>query len=350
MQCPVCGEPLPDAGDVLDGLDTRFAPCPDCPSGRLDPRKAPGEQPEPCSCGRRSLDGVMAAVHAVFVDEGLLDPAAPLAAVGTPLLHPLFPMRRPPFLPPESLVLLTRSATPSSARRLLTEVPEIRGVVLDRGVVPGVGGAAHVTLAGLRRLRGGPFYAARTACALQAGLDLPSRGPPFQRPEGDRDRRRPPPNPARPLHRHLRRRRHPRARRSPPARPDGRAERRLGAGHLVRRAEHHREPRGPARRRGRTSRVRTPTCARPGSATTPSRSLSRAERRNFGSTTEASGSCLRFCRPAGPGSQPSTRSKRSRSGSPGSRADGRIVPVERYLSLEGGNKYRELARVARRHL
>ncbi len=45
-------------------------------------------------------------------------------------------------------MLLTRRATPSSARRLLAEVPEIRGVVLDRGVVPGVGGAAHTLLAG----------------------------------------------------------------------------------------------------------------------------------------------------------------------------------------------------------
>lgn len=148
MQCPVCGEPLPDAGAVLDGLDARFAPCPDCPPGRLDPRKPPGETPEPCACGRRSLDGVMAAVHAVLADEEGLDPAAPLAAVGTPLLHPLFPMRRPPFLPPGSLVLLTRRATPTSARRLLAEVPEVRGVVLDRGVVPGVGGETHTLLAG----------------------------------------------------------------------------------------------------------------------------------------------------------------------------------------------------------
>lgn len=148
MQCPVCGEPLPDAGAVLDGLDARFAPCPDCPQGRLDPRKPPGETPEPCACGRRSLDGVMAAVHAVLADEGGLDPGAPLSAGGTPLLHPLFPMRRPPFLPPGSLVFLTRHATQASARRLLAEVPEVRGVVLDRGVVPGARGAAHTLLAG----------------------------------------------------------------------------------------------------------------------------------------------------------------------------------------------------------
>jgi hypothetical protein len=90
----------------------------------------------------------MAAVHAVLVDEGDLDPRAPLAAVGTPLLHPLFPMRRSPFLPLESLVLLTRVATPAAAHRILAEVPEVRGIVLDRGIVPGVGGAAHTLLAG----------------------------------------------------------------------------------------------------------------------------------------------------------------------------------------------------------
>src|SRR5512138_1742548 len=106
MQCPVCGEPLPDAGAILDGLDARFAPCPLCPPFRLDPRQPPRELSCRCDCGRRSLDGVMTAIHAVLISEGNLSPGAPLAAVGTPLLHPLFPMRRPPFLPPDSLVLL----------------------------------------------------------------------------------------------------------------------------------------------------------------------------------------------------------------------------------------------------
>ncbi len=148
MQCPVCGEQIPDAGEVLDGLGARFAPCPDCPPGRLDPHVPPGEACGPCACGKRPLDHVMAAVHTVLVAEGGLDPTAPLAAIGTPLLHPLFPMRRPPFLPPKSLVLLTRRATPPSARRIFEEVPEVRGVVLDRGIVPGVRGETHTLLAG----------------------------------------------------------------------------------------------------------------------------------------------------------------------------------------------------------
>ena len=148
MRCPVCGEFLPDAGAVLDGLAARFAPCPDCLPGRLDPRVPPGEACGPCACGRRPLDHVMAAVHAVLVAEGSLDATAPLAAVGTPLPHPLFSMRRPPFLPPTSLVLLARQVTPSSARRIVAEVPEVRGVVLDRGIVPGVRSETHALLAG----------------------------------------------------------------------------------------------------------------------------------------------------------------------------------------------------------
>jgi hypothetical protein len=148
MECPVCGEPLADAGTVLEGLGDRFAPCPDCPPGRFDPREPPGDPPAPCSCGRRSLDGVMAAVHAILADERELEPGAPLRAVGTPLLHPLFPLRRPPFLPARSLVLLSRRVSRASARRLVAEVPEVRGVVLDRGIVPGAGGAVHDLLAG----------------------------------------------------------------------------------------------------------------------------------------------------------------------------------------------------------
>lgn len=148
MLCPVCSESLPNAGEVLNGLDRRFAPCPDCATGRLDPRIPPHGGNEPCTCGRRSIDHVMAAIHAVFVDEGRLAPQAPLAGVGSPLLHPLFPMSRLPFLPPGSLILLSRHATPASARRLLLEIPELKGVVLDRHLVPGVGGTCHELLAG----------------------------------------------------------------------------------------------------------------------------------------------------------------------------------------------------------
>jgi len=176
MHCPVCGEDLPEAGAVLDGLASQFAPCPACRPAELDPRRPPDRVPGPCSCGRRPLDGVMAAAHAILVDEGALRPDAPLAAVGTPLLSPLAPLRRPPFLPRASLVLLSPHATRASARRLMAGVPELKGVVGDRRLVPGADGRTHDLLAGcdvyatIRFTPAGPLvlYRQASSCHIEA--------------------------------------------------------------------------------------------------------------------------------------------------------------------------------------
>ncbi|HQJ87419.1 MAG TPA: hypothetical protein PLY91_02610 [Methanoregulaceae archaeon] len=176
MRCPVCGRFLPGAASVLDALAERFAPCQACRPSLLDPRRPPDHHPEPCVCGRRSLDGVMAAVHRVLVDEGALCPDAPLASVGSPLLSPLAPLRRPPHLPRRSLILQTLHATPASARRLLDEVPELKGVVADRRIVPGVDGRTHDLLAGcdvystVRITPAGPLvlYRQASSCHIEA--------------------------------------------------------------------------------------------------------------------------------------------------------------------------------------
>ncbi|MGD9936211.1 MAG: hypothetical protein AB7S61_01900 [Methanoregulaceae archaeon] len=176
MRCPVCGQELPQAGTVLDALAERFAPCRACRPSLLDPRRPPDHVPEPCSCGRRSLDGVMAAVHWILVNEGDLRPDAPLAAVGTPLLSPLAPLRRPPHLPKRSLILQSPHTTPGSARRLLEEVPELKGVVADRRLVPGVDGRTHDLLAGcdvyptVRFTPAGPLvlYRQASSCHIEA--------------------------------------------------------------------------------------------------------------------------------------------------------------------------------------
>ncbi len=176
MHCPVCGEDLPEAGIVLEGLATRFAPCPACRPAGFDPQRPPDRVPAPCACGRRPLDGVMAAAHAILVDEGLLRPDAPLATVGTPLLSPLAPLRRPPHLPPASLVLQSPHATPSSARRLMAEIPELKGVVGDRQLIPGADGRTHDLLAGcdvyatVRFTPAGPLvlYRQASSCHIEA--------------------------------------------------------------------------------------------------------------------------------------------------------------------------------------
>ena len=85
--------------------------------------------------------------------EGDLAGTEPLAAAGTPLVHPGYAMRSAPYLPPNSLVLLTRSAGERTAARLIAEVPEVRGVVRTGAGAPGLSDtdaepAEHTLLAG----------------------------------------------------------------------------------------------------------------------------------------------------------------------------------------------------------
>jgi hypothetical protein len=96
------------------------------------------EYAEPCSCGKRFIDEVFAHMYVIMVEESDLNPTDPLIAVGSPLVHPGFAMDRPPFLPEKSLVLLTTRATKITAERLVTEVPEIRGIVKKGDFVPGI--------------------------------------------------------------------------------------------------------------------------------------------------------------------------------------------------------------------
>ena len=142
MSCPVCGHDcVADASTVLAGLPGRFDPCPDCTGLIYDKWSPPPDidtaEPRP-TCGRRFIDEVFAHIYRVMVDEGDLAAAEPLASVGTPLVHPGFAMRNPPYLPPRSLLLFSRHVSERTARRLVAGVPEIRGVVRTVDGTPGI--------------------------------------------------------------------------------------------------------------------------------------------------------------------------------------------------------------------
>jgi hypothetical protein len=141
MKCPVCGEDCVHyAHELIDTIHDVFAPCKHCETRTLN-KNAPLTDmsiPPVCSCGKRFIDAAVAHAYLIMREEGDLPEGAPLKEVGVPLVHPGFAMTRPPFLPERSLVLLSKVVTASSARRLVEEVPEIRGVVKDRGIIPGL--------------------------------------------------------------------------------------------------------------------------------------------------------------------------------------------------------------------
>ena len=141
MECPVCGSDcVQPAPEILKGLLTRFHPCARCRMRVLD-KRTPLIKPdysEPCSCGKRFIDDVFAHMYVIMRDEGDLTSRDPLIAVGSPLIHPGFAMDRPPFLPGKSLLLLSGRIHEKAARRIVDEVPEVRGVVKTAAFVPGL--------------------------------------------------------------------------------------------------------------------------------------------------------------------------------------------------------------------
>jgi hypothetical protein len=141
MKCPVCGEDcVKEAHELIERMASEFSPCPDCSSPVLDKNipPPPGSYGEPCRCGKRFIDDVYAHLYAILVSEGVFSGKEPLREVGTPLVHPGFHMKSPPYLPENSLVLLSRAVEKKVADRMIQEVPEVRAVVKFENFTPGV--------------------------------------------------------------------------------------------------------------------------------------------------------------------------------------------------------------------
>ena len=138
----------------------------------------------PCSCGKRFIDEVFAHMYVIMREEGDLTSRDPLIAVGSPLIHPGFAMDLPPFLPAKSLLLLSGKVQEKAARRIVAEVPEVRGVVKTAEFVPGL--VSHDSECGTPGLYApcrvrcqGRYLPARhrASCRVQAAVPHPYRVP-----------------------------------------------------------------------------------------------------------------------------------------------------------------------------
>ncbi|MDD1708842.1 MAG: hypothetical protein LUQ33_06700 [Methanoregulaceae archaeon] len=141
MKCPVCGDDcVREAHEIIGMIPAVFARCSDCRMIVLDKSLPPPPDAyhESCRCGRRFLDEVFAHIYAILVREGLLTGREALRDVGSPLLHPGYQILKPPFLPKNSLVLLSRYPDHAAARMIVDEIPEVRGVVRSGAFIPGV--------------------------------------------------------------------------------------------------------------------------------------------------------------------------------------------------------------------
>jgi hypothetical protein len=81
------------------------------------------------NCDKRHLDIVMAHILKIMIDYGLKDKESNLRDVCVPLITPAYPTKSVPYLPEDSLVILSGKMDVICANEILKKVPEVRGVL-----------------------------------------------------------------------------------------------------------------------------------------------------------------------------------------------------------------------------
>jgi hypothetical protein len=85
------------------------------------------------TCGKRHIDYVMGHVMSILISRGLKNGRAPLKDVGSPLIVYGFELFEPPRMGTKSLILLLDDIDEDAARRIVADVPEVKGVLKRTG-------------------------------------------------------------------------------------------------------------------------------------------------------------------------------------------------------------------------
>lgn len=134
-----CGDAcIQPASMVLKNIELFYSPCDRCKTWKLK-KFSPlarqiglneiGTTFGSCDCGKRQLDIVMAHVLKIMIDEGVKNKKSSLRNVGTPLITPAYPLNFVPYLPKNSMVILSNEMTKDCAQKIVDEVNEVKGVL-----------------------------------------------------------------------------------------------------------------------------------------------------------------------------------------------------------------------------
>ncbi len=131
----VCIQP---ASVVLQDIKLFYRPCEHCKTWKLKKFSPLARQIDIneidttfglCDCGKRHLDIVIAHVLKIMIEEGVKDEKSTLRNACTPLVTPAYPLDFVPYLPKNSMVILSREMTEDCAQRIVDEVDEVKGVL-----------------------------------------------------------------------------------------------------------------------------------------------------------------------------------------------------------------------------
>jgi len=138
IKCRCGGTCIKPAQAVLGEIESFYSPCPECEFPQLmkfSPLKHQVNLNEidtdfgGCNCGKRHLDIVIAHALKIMVEEEVKDEKSSLRNTCTPLITPAFPLNSAPYLPENSMVILSDEVSRECAQRILNEIREVKGVL-----------------------------------------------------------------------------------------------------------------------------------------------------------------------------------------------------------------------------
>lgn len=138
IRCRCGGACIKPASIILNEIEQFYSPCAKCKTPKLKKFSPLKRQinldiinPDfgSCDCGKRHLDVVISQVLKIMIEEGVKDKKSSLRNTCTPLITPAFPLNFVPYLPENSMVVLSEDVTKECAERIINEVIEVKGVL-----------------------------------------------------------------------------------------------------------------------------------------------------------------------------------------------------------------------------
>jgi len=123
---------------ILENIDLYYLPCAECKTINFKKFSPLASQINldkidntfgSCECGKRHLDIVIAHILKIMIEEGIKDEKSTLRDACVPLITPAFPTGSVPFLPYNSMVILSDEINKKCAERIVDEVKEVKGVL-----------------------------------------------------------------------------------------------------------------------------------------------------------------------------------------------------------------------------
>lgn len=137
-QCKCGNECIQHASTILKDIESFYSPCNHCKTWKLKKFSPLTRQIDIdeintnfglCDCGKRHLDIVIAHVLKIMIDEGINDKKSTLRDTCVPIITPAYPLNSVPYLPQNSLVILSDKVNKKCAQRIVKEVREVKGVL-----------------------------------------------------------------------------------------------------------------------------------------------------------------------------------------------------------------------------